>query len=73
MAGTSIGGVTVTVTSVERKTVDTVITNDAGQYVKDRLLPGAYEVKVELQGFKQMVYPGIQVSVDTQTRLASGG
>ncbi len=68
-SGGVLPGVTVTVTSLERKTVDTVVTNDSGQYVKDRLLPGAYEVKVELQGFKQMVYPGIQVNVDSQTRL----
>ena len=33
-------GATVTVTSVERKTVDTVVTNESGFYVKDRLLPG---------------------------------
>ncbi len=68
-SGGVLPGVTVSVTSVERKTVDAVVTNDSGQYVKDRLLPGAYEVKVELQGFKQMVYPGIQVNVDSQTRL----
>jgi Carboxypeptidase regulatory-like domain/TonB dependent receptor len=68
-SGGVLPGVTVTVTSLERKTVDAVVTNDSGQYVKDRLLPGAYEVKVELQGFKQMVYPGIQVNVDSQTRL----
>jgi outer membrane receptor protein involved in Fe transport len=68
-SGGLLPGVTVTITSLSRKTVDTVITNDAGQYVKDRLLPGPYEVKAELSGFKQMVYPDIQISVDTQTRL----
>jgi outer membrane receptor protein involved in Fe transport len=68
-SGATLPGVTVTITSVERKTVDTVITNEAGQYVKDRLLPGKYEVAVELTGFKRAVYPDIQVNVDTQTRL----
>ena len=62
-------GVTVTITSLDRKTVDSVVTNEAGQFVKERLLPGAYEVKVELSGFKQAVYPDIQVNVDAQTRL----
>ena len=38
-------GVTVTITSVERKTVDTVVTNESGLYVKERLLPGTYEVQ----------------------------
>jgi outer membrane receptor protein involved in Fe transport len=68
-SGGMLPGVTVTITNLDRKTVDAVITNEAGQYVKDRLLPGLYEVKVELQGFKQMVYSDIQVNVDTQTRL----
>ena len=38
--GAALPGVTVTVTSVERKTVDTVVTNESGNYTKDRLLPG---------------------------------
>ena len=68
-SGGVLPGVTVTVTSLERKTLDTVVTNETGQYVKERLLPGRYEVKVELSGFKQIVYPDIQVGVDSQTRL----
>jgi hypothetical protein len=68
-SGGALPGVTVTVTSVERKTSDTVVTNETGRYVKERLLPGTYEVKVELTGFKQQVYPTIQVNVDTQTTL----
>ena len=51
-SGGVLPGVTVTVTSLERKTVDSVVTNDSGQYAKDRLLPGAYEVKVELHGLQ---------------------
>ena len=35
---------TVTITSVERKTVDTVVTDENGRYTQERLLPGAYEV-----------------------------
>ena len=58
-----------TVTSVERKTTDTVVTNETGHYVKERLLPGMYEVKIELSGFKQAVYPNIQVNVDAQATL----
>jgi hypothetical protein len=68
-SGGILPGVTVTITSTDRKTVDSVVSNEAGQYVKERLVPGNYEVKVELSGFKQTVYPNIQVSVDTQTRL----
>ena len=37
--------------------VDTVVTNESGIYVKDWLLPGTYEVKAELAGFKTAVVP----------------
>ena len=68
-SGAALPGVTVTITSIDRKTVDTVVSNEAGQYVKDRLLPGRYQVSAELTGFKRAVFPDIQINVDTQTRL----
>ena len=36
--GAVVPGATVTVTSAERKTSDTVVTNESGNYVKERLL-----------------------------------
>src|SRR5688572_16705100 len=68
-SGGALPGVTVTVTSVERKTVDSVVTNDSGRFVKERLLPGEYEVKAEMAGFKTTVVEHVRVSVDTQTPL----
>ncbi len=68
-SGGVLPGVTVTITSIERKTVDSVVTNESGNYSKERLLPGTYEVKVELTGFKTAVVPTVQVSVDTKTPL----
>ena len=65
-SGGILPGVTVTVTSLERKTVDTVVSNESGFYVKDRLLPGLYEVRAELEGFKAAVVPKVDVRVDTQ-------
>ena len=56
-----VPGVTVTVTSVERQTTDSVTTNDSGVYVKERLLPGTYEVKAELPGFKAAVFSDIRM------------
>src|SRR5437867_7398161 len=67
--GAVVPGVTVTITSAERKTVDTIVTNESGLYVKERLLPGTYEVKAELTGFRTPVFPDIKVNVDTQTKL----
>jgi hypothetical protein len=67
--GAVLPGVTVTVTSLDRKTTDSVVTDESGYFVKERLLPGAYEVRAELSGFKTGVVPSITVSVDTQTPL----
>ncbi|HJR61602.1 MAG TPA: TonB-dependent receptor [Vicinamibacterales bacterium] len=66
-SGGIVPGATVTVTSLERKTVDTVVSNESGLYVKDRLLPGLYEVKAEISGFKTAVLREVRVSVDSQT------
>src|SRR6185436_6737917 len=68
-SGGLVPGATVTITSAERKTSDVVISNEAGYYVKERLLPGLYAVKAELQGFKSAVFADIKVSVDTQASL----
>ena len=70
--GAVLPGVTVTVVSLERKTTDEVVSNESGFYVKDRLLPGAYEVRAGLPGFKQAVYSSVSVSVDTNTPLNIG-
>ena len=56
-SGASVPGVTVTITSVERKTVDTVVTNESGFFSKDRLVPGTYEVKAELSASRPPVVP----------------
>src|SRR6185295_10070469 len=68
-SGALVPGASVTITSVARQTSDTVITNDQGFYTKERLMPGVYEVKAELQGFKSAVFPDIRVSVDSNTPL----
>src|SRR3954463_8053728 len=66
-SGAIVPGATVTIKSIQRNTSDSVTSGPSGYYVKERLLPGTYEVKAELQGFKTAVFPAIQVSVDTQT------
>src|SRR5687767_8309498 len=50
-SGAALPGVNITITSVERRTADTVVTNSSGNYAKGQLLPGVYEVKAELAGF----------------------
>ncbi len=68
-AGAAIADATVTITSIERKTVDTVTTNSDGFYAKERLLPGRYTVRIEKQGFKSGLSNDVVVSVDTQTKV----
>src|SRR5687768_4198570 len=65
--GAVVPGATITITSLERKTVDTTVSNESGFYLRDRLLPGTYEVKAEIAGFKTAVQPRIIVNVDSQT------
>jgi outer membrane receptor protein involved in Fe transport len=67
--GASLPGVNVTITSVDRKTVDVVQSNESGMYAKERLIPGTYEVKAELTGFKVAVVPNVRVGVDAQTKV----
>src|SRR5262249_24963300 len=67
--GAAVAGATVTITSVERETSDTVTTNDSGLYVKERLLPGTYKVRIESRGFKASVIPTVIVNVDAQTKV----
>jgi hypothetical protein len=67
--GAALPGVNVTITSVERKTSDTVVTNGSGNYAKDRLLPGTYTVKAELSGFRPALVSAAKVNVDTQTKV----
>ena len=68
-SGAVLPGVSVTVTSTERKTTDTVVTNESGFFLKERLVPGTYEVKAELASFKTAVVPSVIVNVDAQTPI----
>ncbi|MEN3334151.1 MAG: hypothetical protein V7641_3516 [Blastocatellia bacterium] len=67
--GAVVPGASVTITDVDRKTSDTVTTNESGLYVKERLLPGKYEVKIEAPGFKQRVVASVVVNLDAQTKV----
>lgn len=66
-SGAVVAGATVTIRSTERNTTDTVQSNESGLYVKERLLPGIYEVRVEQAGFKQAIISTVNVNVDTTT------
>ena len=66
-SGAVLPGATITIVSLARKTTDTVVSNESGLFVKERLLPGEYSVQAELSGFKSALVPNVVVGVDAQT------
>ena len=68
-SGARAPGARLTITSLERGTVDSVTSNSSGYYRKDRLLPGRYELKAELKGFKTQVVAPVVVGLDAQTKV----
>jgi hypothetical protein len=68
-SGAVLPGTSVTITSKERHTADSVVTDSDGVYTKERLLPGTYEITAELQGFKQAVVANVVVGVDSQAKV----
>ena len=66
-SGAVLPGVTVTIVSNARQTSDSVVTNESGFFVKERLLPGEYKVQAEISGFKIAVVSNVVVGVDAQT------
>ena len=68
-SGARAPGARLTITSLERGTIDTVTSNASGYYIKDRLLPGRYDLKAELKGFKTQVVAPVVVGVDAQTKV----
>jgi len=53
-SGAVVPGVTVTVANPANSVSRTVVTNEAGAFVAPNLPPGAYTIRVELQGFKAL-------------------
>jgi len=51
-SGGVLPGATVTITNTGTKAVQTVVTDDRGQYQFGALFPGTYDLRVELSGFK---------------------
>src|SRR5215468_2013046 len=56
-------GAPVRITDNARGTTVTVSTNDAGLYTAPYLLPGIYQITVEVNGFKKYVRNGIVLRI----------
>jgi hypothetical protein len=68
-SGAILVGAAVTVTSTQTGFTRTVQTNTTGSYVFPTLLPGIYNVRVEVQGFQTKVNNGVELQVQQTARL----
>src|SRR6267378_1199543 len=59
----AVSGAEVRLQSVERGTVTTTTTNNAGIYVFPSVQPGQYQISIQKQGFKQVDLLGLIVNV----------
>jgi len=67
--GSVVPGAIVLVTSVERNTSSQAVTNPAGHYLVQFLLPGRYSVSAEKTGFKRFVHTGITLEAADHVAL----
>ena len=75
--GAAIPNATVTVTDTNKGTVDNVLSNGAGEYRAEHLIPDIYNIKVTVSGFKSYEAKGITVyadqSLNVPVKLEVGG
>src|SRR6185436_19910688 len=68
-SGAILVGASVTVTNTQTNAVREAVTNSSGSYVFPNLLPGFYNVKVDLQGFQSKIRNGVELQVQQTARL----
>jgi len=68
-SGGVLVGAPVTVTNPQTSFTRTENTNGSGVYTFPNLLPGGYNVKVEMQGFQTSLRSGVDLRVDQVARL----
>lgn len=67
--GAVVGGATVTITNTGTNQVRESTSSSDGNYGFQNLLPGRYDVRVSMSGFRTLTRTGIDVSVNNITRL----
>lgn len=67
-SGSAVRGAKVTVTEVGKSTATNYTTDDEGNYNAPFLIPGAYSVAVEAQGFKKAIVNNVVVQIDQKAR-----
>ena len=68
-SGQIVPGAQVTVREINRNTATTLVTDGAGVYTAPFLVPGTYEISVELSGFRTWTRRGIVLQVTDRLRI----
>jgi hypothetical protein len=66
--GAAVSGATVTVTNLNKGTIQQATTNADGNYTVTHLIPDLYSVKIEAQGFKTAEQKNVTVLADAGAR-----
>jgi hypothetical protein len=66
--GALVPGATVVVANVRTGIERIVVTNDAGLFTVESLVPGEYQIIVEKSGFKRFIRSGVILQVDQRSR-----
>jgi hypothetical protein len=67
--GAHVPGATVTIVNKETNLTRDAVTNEEGQYSLTNVLPGPYDVKVALTGFREAVRTNVPVSIGQISRV----
>jgi len=67
--GAVVPGATVTITDTGKGTSSVVKTDGSGDYVVPFLIPGAYNISVEMEGFKRSVSNNVVLDIDQRARV----
>jgi len=65
----AVPGVRITLISLERGSEEQLTTTTSGRFVKERLLPGLYEIQATCEGFESTSVGPVRVGVDAQTQV----
>jgi hypothetical protein len=68
-SGAVVPGAEVTITNIGQQKEYKTITNASGGYSQGALIPGRYQVKTELTGFKTFIQESVEVKVDAAARV----
>jgi hypothetical protein len=68
-AGDAVPGATVTITETDKSTSSRYVTDIRGEYNAPFLIPGTYELAVDVQGFKKYLRRGVVLQVNQRARV----